>query len=318
MKMNEEKTYKKFSIALLLVFSLVLLIYSCKKEVDLPDNPYDEIDYGDSLIITDTLDPNSITALHRDIFFPRCATPGCHDGNFEPNFLTVQSAYSTVVYQTLVKTDSNDYFIYRVHPYDTARSWIHERLITDDQTLGRMPLYGAPLSQDEMDRINTWIMNGAPDVNGNKASYPDAQPNILYYFATNELGSNSIVISGEDNRLNNISYNPFMVKPDSGFYVFVNVTDDSTSINQLTYNKLKLSKIRNDFSSATECSSNYFNTGGGIEYWYSYVSTAGYAIGDTVYLRFCTNDGEHVDNAEAPTNEDELYWHLYWSFYVMN
>lgn len=294
---------------------LLFVAESCKKDEALPDNPYNKVTYGTAVVYEDTLDPNSITALHRDIFFPKCGTPGCHDGNFEPNFLTVQSAYSTLVYQPLVKTDSTGYFLYRVHPYDITRSWIHERLTTTDQTLGRMPLYATPLAQDEMDRINTWIMNGAPDVNGNKAVYPDVQPNIPYYFAINDLVSNSITISAIDNRIDNVGFNPFIVKPDSGFYVFINVTDDSTEINQLAYNKLKLSKSREDFSNAVECNSTYWNSGTD-EYWYSYVSTVNYSDGDTIYMRFYTNDGAHIENAEMPTNEDDYYYHLFWSFYV--
>ncbi len=308
-----EMNYKKTELLFLFTIMAILIVVSCKKEVAQPDNPYDEVDYGTTTTTEDTLDPNSITALHRDIFFPKCATPGCHDGNFEPNFLTVQSTYSTLVYQTLVKTDSTGYFLYRVHPYDTSRSWLHERLTTDDQTLGRMPLYANHLSQTEMDRINTWIMDGAKDVNGNNAVYPDVQPNIEYYFALNEISFNSIVISY--NRLNNVMYNPFLTEPDSGFYIMVSITDDSTALSKMTNNKLKLSKSETDFSNATVCNASYITLGTDA-YWYAYVSTAAYSPGDTVYMRYYTNDGKHTEDVEMPKDDDELYYYLYWSFYV--
>jgi hypothetical protein len=309
--------FKKISVFILLFIVSLVSFFRCNKQSTTPENPYDSINYGDSVFVEDTLDPNSITALHRDIFFPKCATPGCHDGNFEPNFLSVQSTYSTLVYHPLVKTDSNGYFLYRVQAYDTASSWLHERLVTDDATLGRMPLYADPLSQEEMDRINNWIMNGAPDTYENKAVYPDVQPTIAFYLALNEFTQGAITISGSDNRLNGIGYNPFLVKTDSSFYILVNVTDDSTAINALNGSKVLLSKKREDFSNATGSASAYLNSGG-YEYWYSYISTASYSPGDTVYLRFYANDGKHDEDMEYPTDDDEFFMHLYWSFYVEN
>lgn len=310
------KEFKKIATPILWAFSIISIVMSCKKQITLPDNPYDQINYGDSTTVEDTLGPNSITALHRDIFFPKCATPGCHDGNFEPNFLTVQSTYSTLVYHPLVKTDSTGYFIYRVHPNDTARSWLHERLTTDDSVLGRMPLYSNPLSQDEMDRINNWIMNGAPDLFGDKAVFPDVQPSIPYYFALNNF-TDAIVVSDEYHRIDSVQYNPFITQPDSGFYIFVNVTDDSTDISDMSYNTLKLSTDKNDFSNATEYTATYYNLGGVTEeYWYLYISTSSYSPGDTVYMRYYTNDGKHTENVEMPSDEDAIYYHLFWSFYV--
>lgn len=307
--------YKKTTIYFFLILTVILIINSCKKEVAAPDNPYSSVNYGNTTTAEDTLDPNSITALHRDIFLPKCATPGCHDGNFEPNFLTVESAYSTLVYQTLVKTDSTNYFLYRVHPYDTARSWLHERLTTSDQTLGRMPLYADHLSQNEMDRINAWIMDGAKDINGNKAVYPDIQPTVEYYFALNEISLKSVVISYTDNRLDNVMYNPFLTEPDSGFYIMVSITDDSTALSKMTNNKLKLSKNKTDFSNATISNASYITIGTDA-YWYAYVSTASYAPGDTIYMRYYTNDGKHTNDIETPNDDDDLYTKLFWSFYV--
>src|SRR5204862_5960812 len=122
-------------------------------------------------------DPYSITGLHKNIFSVRCNVPGCHDGTFEPDFRTIQSTYSTLVYQHVNKVTVNgvDSFYYRVLPFDTTRSFIHERLTTP--TSDYMPSNGNRLSQTQIQQINTWIMNGARDINGN---IPNAPNNIPY------------------------------------------------------------------------------------------------------------------------------------------
>jgi hypothetical protein len=68
----------------LLWVCLVLLSVACTKEEE-PDNPFDDPN-GNGGPPPDSLpDPVSITGLHRNIFFPKCANPGCHDGTFEPD-----------------------------------------------------------------------------------------------------------------------------------------------------------------------------------------------------------------------------------------
>ena len=77
----------------MLVAVIILLVSSCKKD-DAPENPYDNIDYSNNSGNDTVLDPASIAGLHKNIFVKRCANPGCHDGTFEPDFRTVQSASS--------------------------------------------------------------------------------------------------------------------------------------------------------------------------------------------------------------------------------
>jgi hypothetical protein len=83
-----------------------LVLFGCTKENAAPDNPF-----GPEVIVEDPdtttpqiPDPYSITGLHKNIFSAKCSMPGCHDGNFEPDFRTIQSSYSTLVYQTVNKT----------------------------------------------------------------------------------------------------------------------------------------------------------------------------------------------------------------------
>ena len=61
---------------------------------------------------------------------PYCANSGCHDGNFEPDFRTVESSYSTLVYQPVVKNNDNQTYEYRVVPGNSAQSILYARLLS--------------------------------------------------------------------------------------------------------------------------------------------------------------------------------------------
>src|SRR5688572_4749554 len=133
---------KKKNIILLSCLALILLVivHSCKKDDELPHNPYDDVNYGTTTSPTPP-DPNSIVGIHNNIFHPRCAKSGCHDGNFEPDFRTVESSYATLVYHRIKKNSPDSAFTFRVVPYDTSKSVLHERLtnccfVTQDD---RMP-----------------------------------------------------------------------------------------------------------------------------------------------------------------------------------
>src|SRR6188768_2497641 len=104
---------------ILLVAAGLLFIFSCEKEKE-PGNPYDDVNYDTDTTTNPTVDPNSIVGLHQNIFFPRCAKSGCHDGTFEPDYRTVMSTYSTLVYSPVVKptVDSISFFKLRVKPFD--------------------------------------------------------------------------------------------------------------------------------------------------------------------------------------------------------
>src|SRR6187402_3508396 len=129
-------------IYLMVIF---LAATGCKKEEN-PENPYDT-GSSTSVVNEPNLHPDSIAGLHKNIFSMRCAIPGCHDGTFEPDFRTVQSSWSSLVYMTVNKTtvDSSRYFNYRVIPGDTAKSFLLERLIT--QTSDYMPSNGIRLPE---------------------------------------------------------------------------------------------------------------------------------------------------------------------------
>ncbi|MEI7803023.1 MAG: hypothetical protein WCI97_10285, partial [Bacteroidota bacterium] len=77
--------------------TLTIVIFSCKKKVTtvegtIPDNPYDTVNYDETGIPEVPIDSNSFLGIHKYILSKKCGVPGCHDGNFEPDFRTVQSA----------------------------------------------------------------------------------------------------------------------------------------------------------------------------------------------------------------------------------
>src|SRR5262245_6009672 len=146
--MAKKNFFRKYFSALLAAMAGVALFYSsCSKDdSEPPANPYDGVNYDVDTTTEQIPDPFSITGLHRNIFNPKCNVPGCHDGTFEPDFRSVQSAYSTLVYQQVNKVTVNyvDSFTYRVVPFDAANSFIHERITTT--TPDYMPSNGNRLS----------------------------------------------------------------------------------------------------------------------------------------------------------------------------
>src|SRR5688572_29120689 len=99
---------KRYSVNVLAVMAMVVLFYSsCSKDDEIPANPYDDINYDTDTTTEQNPDPYSITGLHKNIFNPKCNVPGCHDGTFEPDFRSVQSSYSTLVYQQVNKVTVN-------------------------------------------------------------------------------------------------------------------------------------------------------------------------------------------------------------------
>lgn len=107
--------------------------------------------------------------IYNDIFFPSCALSNCHDGSFEPNFTTLQSAYYTIVKQYAIKNTESVKYGFRVDPYNSDNSLLVKRLTNCcmNNLNDRMPLLMPPLSQGKIDSIKIWIDSGAPDAFGN-------------------------------------------------------------------------------------------------------------------------------------------------------
>ena len=289
------------------LFAIVMVIFSCEKT---PDNPYDNVNYDTDTTTDATADPNTIVGLHRNIFFPRCAKSGCHDGTFEPDYRTVMSTYSTLVYQPVIKStvDSLSFFRLRVIPFNADSSLLMERLTTT--TSDYMPSNGNRLSGTDIDHIRTWINNGAKDQNGNIPVAPNLPPVITAIFA---IDQNPPYAQVDTNRLGGISYNPFIVHPGQNFYIIFASEDDSTSVPNYTFNQLKLSYNQDDFNSATIVNATYNSL---AQQWLVPISANNYNLNDTVFFRYYVNDGDHVQPTEFPRNDYPYYYKYYCSFIV--
>lgn len=306
------------------IFALtaVALLASCEKADEAPRNPYDDVEYITPPAPVDTLQPNTLAWIQKNIFETRCAAPGCHDGNFEPDFRTIESSYATLVYHPIVKNNQDSSFRYRVVPNDTANSVLHER-ITNCCFVGvndRMPQdnIGVPLEQNYIDAIAAWIMAGAPDMMGQTQPLPNLKPRIDYYLAANS--DYTVELSRKNNRIDSVNYNPFIVSTGTSINMVLFVSDDNTPQNQLLYNKLRTSYNANDFSTAaagySEVNASFVNLGGAGQFWIATLNTSNFAAGSIVYMRYYTQDNAAGPIVEMPTNSMILPYKTYWSFYI--
>lgn len=307
---------KQIIIYVTLLIAALSMLHACKKDENLPPNPYDDINYPDTTGNQFPLDSNSFQYVHTKILASRCALPGCHDGNFEPDFRSVQSSYSTLVYHPIIKNNAANSFTYRVVPFDTNYSVLYERItnccfVNQDD---RMPQdnIGVALPDHEINTIARWIMNGARDIYGNLPQFPNSEPNIEGYLAA----STNFQTVYSNTRIDSIFYNPFIVPQSvTQFVIGVVVTDDSTAQGQMQVNKLKISTDPDNFTGATEYTAVFF-TAGNNSGWVTTINTAGLPQNTTLYMRYYVNDGDHPQNTEYPRNELSLPYKTYWSFQI--
>lgn len=148
---------------------LTALLFACSKNEHV--NPFDPFKPKDDVVVDDdSLSLESLAGLHQRVFRPTCANSGCHDGNFEPDFRTIESTYNTLVMQPVIKNDPQNSYTHRVVPGDPDASQLIARLTFDiDGNSGVMPLVIEPDSdwveerENYIAHIRAWIAKGAPD-----------------------------------------------------------------------------------------------------------------------------------------------------------
>ncbi len=288
-----------------------MTIHSCSQ--DNFENPYDQIDYGDVSDV-ESASPFSITGLHRDIFQPRCAIPACHDGNFEPDYRSVQSTYSTLVYHPITKNNENLEFNFRVVPFDPEASVLIERLtnccfVNQDD---RMPQdnIGVPLEEELIDAIRQWIADGAKDVFDKVGSYPNTRARILFYVPTNENFERDFSLQ----RLER--FGSFILPSQQNVKLVVGVMDDSTAVVDLINNRVRFSTERDDFSQAVTIDSEYFNANENGEFWVTDFNSSQFPENTAIYFRVYSNDGEQESDTEFPQDDDLFVYKDFYSFIV--
>lgn len=311
MLLSDKMDYLPRYLAAVLLL-LLLFFQACKKEEVLPPNPYDGVDYSTDDPDVFQSDPNSIVGIYESILRVKCATPGCHDGHFEPDYRSIQSSWSTLVYHQVVKNTADSAYSYRVVPGDTGQSMLWKRLTTGNAQLQQMPATGSVLSPGELTQIRTWIENGARDMFGNLPLLPNNEPTIVAYLAYDQAFS--VRFDEADNRLDSLFYNPFKIPHNTTMNLVFLVEDDSTAIPNMQVNQLRLSLDKDDFAGAQTVNAFYFNAAGGI--WVAPVNSGNFAVGDTVYFRYRINDGDQTFNTEFPRDDQPDPYKTYASFFV--
>ncbi len=325
----------KKHISLIFVLLVIFWVIGCKKEPKEtltetndeapknyvpPINPYSFI--KDTVIFEpDNIDPTSIVGLQKNIFSLRCANPGCHDGNFEPDFRTPESSYYTLVYHPIVKNNVNQTFRYRVIPYDTANSVLHERITNCCfvNTNDRMPQdnIGVPLDQSDINNITQWILKGAPNRFGTIAQYPNLEPVINPFYVAADAANTNIQYQNQSNRVDTIFYNPFLLPDNKNILFAFFVTDDSTAVNQLLVNQFKISTNKDDFTGSINVNATYLLIPNVGEIYFANVNTASLPKNTQLYMRYVVNDGDHAQNTYFPTDNLPVQYKTFWSFIVI-
>lgn len=317
------------------VLGLSIALSACRKEEvvgriepDAPANPFNNIDYGQSPELI-PVDSASFLGIHQEIFAKKCAQPACHDGAFEPDYRSVQSAYNTLVYANTISNNAAGDFNYRVIPGDTTMSWLHERITTDDPVLGRMPLYDTLLPH-QIANIEAWILDGAKDIFGNSPAFPNYQPT---FFGVIAYENDTAGMRLDTTRANEVAPMVLPANTDVQLWIGLYDTDQNGGFlpsYNLTYNKIKFSDNLYDFAGATEndldvegaltpyWGPNPFDEGGAaVPYYHSYnFNTSGYVPGRTYYFRVLVQDADHSMPTELPENGSQVYLMTYFSFMV--
>lgn len=301
---------KKF-LFFALIMSFVLI--NCTED-DFPINPYDGIDYGNSTLVIDTVSSTSFVKLHRDVLGPSCNVMGCHDGSFEPDFRTVESAYNTLVYHTIIKNNLAEDFTYRVVPGDTGLSVLHERLTNCCfvNTNDRMPQdnIGNTLPEADLDAVTAWILEGAKDITGAIPNAPNNLPNIKYFYVTN-ADYDSVY---SENRIGGLFYNPFLMPNNEQVNFIFRVKDDHTIAQNLKINQLSISENIDDFSNSIIAVA-YIASNSSPKVFILQFNTSDLEVNKTYFMRYTVSD-EEDQITTYPNNQTSFVYKNIWSFTV--
>ena len=289
------------------------VLINCTED-DFPLNPYDGIDYGNTTLVIDTVSSTSFVKLHRDVLGPSCNVMGCHDGSFEPDFRTVESAYNTLVYHTIIKNNLAEDFTYRVVPGDTALSVLHERLTNCCfvNTNDRMPQdnIGNTLPENNLNAVTAWILDGAKDITGAIPDAPNNLPNIKYFYVTNADYDSTY----SENRFDGLFYNPFVMPLNELVNFIFRVTDDHTNAGNMLINQLSISDNIDDFSNSIIVTSDILSEWS-PKVWMSQLNTSILERNKTYFIRYSVSD-EQDQTTTYPNNHTSFVYKSIWSFTV--
>jgi len=330
----------KKSIFFLTIFSLI--IYACSEttseitiEPEAPVNPFDGIDYGDGEVPGMMPEPSSFLGLHTNIFSQSCNQPACHDGTFEPDFRTVQSAYNSLVLHPVnknysIQVDNREPLPARVVPGNPDQSMIWHRLtMHNPPNFEQMPSSGIALEEEKINQIEQWILEGAKDIYGNEPMPTSRQPfsfGLLAYLNNFRIDT---IRPGSP-------FNPFQTLNNQEIelwfgYLDYDLEGNFLFGNTLTHNKIRLSTNPFDFSNAQELDlqlmtiprliNSVFSQPDNNEFpYYQRIvfnpNDYGFSSGDIVYMRSYIKDEDHDEITENPQDATQVALQLYFAFRI--
>ena len=310
---------------------LLGLIFSCSDQTiddgfipaDPDFNPFDTINYDKGNVPDPEIDPKSFLGIHQDIFRTKCNQPACHDGTFEPDFRTVESAYNTLVFHPVKRNYDTGPLPARVQPGEPENSMMWRRISEETPEFERMPSSGIPLSSEEMSNIKSWIEGNAKDIYGNEASQSNFQPFCygLVAYLPNLFNFRVDTVRGGNN------FNPFATLHAQEVEIYFAIYDagfdrvpfPATDITRTK--KLKLSTSIVNFEDAVELElekvaspkveNSVFSApyGSPVSHYYRVRinwSDLGFSKGVPVFMRLYVQDDDHNEVTEIPTTQSQI------------
>ena len=292
---------------ILAIAVMAFMLFACSKE---QVNPYDELAHTSPNPSAENLPQDNFAWLHQRVFRPTCANSGCHDGHFEPDFRTIASAYNSLVYAPVINNDPQETFTYRVLPGNANLSFLHERLTEFvPNTSGIMPLETVgtdwPTNQAAyIAAITQWIQSGAKDMFGASPSLGNREPQVTGMLAFTPGSTSNPFPRGTDPGIQPIEVTGGSID------LWFAFSDDSTSSQSLSYNKVKVSTVLGGFALVPEQALTTNSTLNGPDFGnstttFTHVATldlSTYAPGALLFVRAYVNDGDHADNTEVPND----------------
>ncbi|MEL6671474.1 MAG: hypothetical protein AAFR61_04755 [Bacteroidota bacterium] len=267
--------------------------------------------------------PDQIEGLHAQVFRPTCANAGCHDGNFEPDFRTIESTYSSLVLQAPIKNDPNQVLAARVQPWSVENSVLWVRLNRDiDGQSGIMPLVVDPDSDwleektQHLASIRSWIEKGAPDMFGQTPQEGQLPPRIQGMI----MGQHASV-----NYLNRKGGSGPVIWPASlgAGWLYLSLQASHSQGQPLQGAKVKFSQRMNDFEADTTLAllplTDSFKAAGFLEDSVQYthkvwIDIEAFPASRQMFVRVEMQDPDFPDLAELPQTESPDYLKVYFSF----
>ncbi|MBL0046422.1 MAG: hypothetical protein IPP33_19125 [Flavobacteriales bacterium] len=290
----------------IIIALLVLCFAACKKE----ENPFEQLEHNSPNPPSEALPQDNFAWLHQRVFRPVCANSGCHDGNFEPDFRSIGSAYNSLVFHPVIANDPGNSFTYRVLPGNVQMSFLHERLTTFvPNTSGTMPLEtdGPDWPQNQglyIAAISFWIQSGAPNMFGTPPSLGNLEPQVTGCLAFAAGNTTSPLPRGTDPGVQPIEV------PAGNVDLWFSFSDDSTASNAFTFNKFKIATSVLGFATVPELSLSTGSAITGLDFGNTNATfthkaaldLASYPIGSQLFVRVYVDDGDHPEPTEVPND----------------